>query len=591
MKSIKVSRWDLSELVNDPKDIDYKIKNIEKHIEEIERKKGLLKNDITIEEFKSIINLVEEIYEELVKINAYAHLSHAADLRSDEIIALVNRIDRFSADINNRLLFFDLWFKKNLDDENAMRLINGIDSMYKDYFKHKRLVAKYSLNEREEMIMNMLDVTGYIALIKLYDRITDTFEFVVEIKKDKKVIRKVFKNKEGLLRLVRSIDAREREGAYKALLKVYEKNYQVLGDIYNNIAIKWNDEFIKLRGYKTPISVRNIANNISDEVIDTLLHVCKNNAYIFQEYFKAKAKLLDMKRLRRYDIYAPLKSSKKFTYQDGIKLVLEAFGDFDDRFKRYAEMIFKTHVDYEIREGKRSGAFCYSTTPKLLPYVLLNFDGTSRSISTIAHEFGHAMHSILSSDKSILVHSPPLPLAETASVFAEMLLNDRLEKIVSKKDKIALIVEEIDDMYATVMRQAYFTLFEIEAHKSIINNSTIDDISDIYYNNLKDQFGSSILLTKEFRYEWLYIPHFYHTPFYCYAYSFGNLLTLSLYNEYKLDNKGFKEKYFAILNTGGSRKSEDILLEHGFDISKSEFWNNGFSIINEKINELKSLVY
>ncbi|MEM4237505.1 MAG: M3 family metallopeptidase, partial [Candidatus Nitrosocaldaceae archaeon] len=207
------------------------------------------------------------------------------------------------------------------------------------------------------------------------------------------------------------------------------------------------------------------------------------------------------------------------------------------------------------------------------------------------HEFGHAMHSILSSDKSILVHSPPLPLAETASVFAEMLLNDRLEKIVSKKDKIALIVEEIDDMYATVMRQAYFTLFEIEAHKSIINNSTIDDVSDIYYNNLKDQFGSSILLTKEFRYEWLYIPHFYHTPFYCYAYSFGNLLSLSLYNEYKLDNKGFKERYFAILNTGGSRKSEDLLLEHGFDISKSEFWNNGFSIINEKINELKSLVY
>ncbi|RMF31640.1 MAG: M3 family oligoendopeptidase [Candidatus Nitrosothermus koennekii] len=587
---VTLGRWSLDELIKDPKSIDKELDKIEKQVKELENKKSILRNDISIDEFKDIIKRFEDLYEQLSKISGYVHLWYYSDLRSNQAAALVSKVERIIADISNRLLFFNLWFKKELDEENANRLINGMDKQYRDYLRHKRLLAKYTLSEKEEKIINILEVTGSHALVKVYDKITDTFEFIVSIKKDGKIIKRRFKNKEKMLTLVRSTKPEEREGAYKALLTTYGKNSMVLGEIYSNIATKWYDEYVKLRGYNSPISVRNVSNNIDDTTVDTLLKVCRVNANIFQDYFRIKAKLLDVKRLRRYDIYAPLKAQKKFSYEQAVKLVLDAFNEFDHRFRKYAEDIFKKkHVDSELREGKRSGAFCYTVTPKILPYVLLNFDGTSRGVSTIAHEFGHAMHSIISSDKSILVHDAPLPLAETASVFAEMLLNDRLERIVSKKDRISLLVEEIDDMYATILRQSYFTLFEIDAHNKIIDNATIDDVSKIYLNNLREQFGNSIRLSDDFKYEWLYIPHFYHTPFYCYAYAFGNLLALSLYQEYKSGNKGFNEKYFSILNAGGSRKPESLLLEHGFDISKEEFWNKGFELIRSKIDELKAL--
>lgn len=586
---VALSRWSLDELVSDPKTIDKKLIKIERQVKELEEKKSVLRNDISIDEFKDIIKRFEILYEELSKISGYVHLWYYSDLRSSEAAALVSKIERIMTDICNRLLFFNLWFKKELDDANANRLIEGMDEQYRDYLRHKRLLARYTLSEKEEKIINLLDVTSSYALIKIYDKITDSFEFTVKIRKGKKVIERRFKNKEKMLTLVRSSKSEEREGAYKALLEKYGKHSMILGEIYNNIVIKWNDEYIKLRDYKTPISVRNVSNNIDDETVDTLLKVCRDNSKIFQDYFKIKAKLLGMKRLRRYDIYAPLKA-QKFSYQDAVKLVIDAFNAIDPRLAEYAKQIFdKKHVDSELREGKRSGAFCYTVTPKLLPYVLLNFDGTSRSVSTIAHEFGHAMHSIISSDKSILVHDAPLPLAETASVFAEMLLNDKLESIVSKKDKIALLAEEIDDMYATILRQSYFTLFEIDAHKSIIDNATIDDVSKIYLNNLREQFGNSIRLSNDFKNEWLYIPHFYHTPFYCYAYSFGNLLAFSLYQEYKLEGRAFIDKYFSILSAGGSKKPENLLLEHGFDISKEAFWQNGFDLIRSKIDELKHL--
>jgi oligoendopeptidase F len=179
-------------------------------------------------------------------------------------------------------------------------------------------------------------------------------------------------------------------------------------------------------------------------------------------------------------------------------------------------------------------------------------------------------------------------LAETASVFAEMLLNDKLAEKMSKKERKLLLAEEIDDMYATIMRQAFFTLFEIEAHDAIgEKNATIDQVSEIYLNNLKQQFGNSLAVTDDFQYEWLYIPHFYHTPFYCYAYSFGNLLVLSLYQQYKLEGKSFVPKYFNILAAGGSRKPENLLKDNGIDITKEEFWQKGFDLVKEKVEQLK----
>jgi oligoendopeptidase F len=420
---------------------------------------------------------------------------------------------------------------------------------------------------------------------------TNNFEFTVIKKRGNKKIIKTFKNKEKLLSLIRSPKANEREYAYKALLKTYEKNSGVLGDIYQNLVTQWRDENISIRGFNSAISVRNIYNNIDDATVETLLSVCKENAHLFHDYFLEKARLIGVKKLRRYDLYAPISNSNihKFTFKNAAKLVLDTFYKFDPRFGTYTERLFKeNHIDSEIRNGKTGGAFCYTVSPQRTPYVLLNFDRTMRDVSTMAHEFGHAIHSIFASNKPILVSHAPLPLAETASVFGEMILNEEIYKKLNGEKKQIFLAEQIDDMYATIMRQAFFTIFEIEAHKHIVEQSvTIDNISNLYIDNLKAQFGNSIRISDDFKWEWLYIPHFYHSPFYCYAYSFGNLLVLSLYQQYREEGKSFISKYLKILSAGGSEKPETLLKDSGFDITKSSFWQQGFDLIKTKIKILK----
>src|SRR5688500_11478303 len=218
--------------------------------------------------------------------------------------------------------------------------------------------------------------------------------------------------------------------------------------------------------------------------------------------------MIEIRKLHRYHLYAPISNkasdSKKFTYGKAVETVLDSFGDFDPQFRRLAERVFaENHIDSEIRKAKRGGAFCYTVNPKLTPYVLLNFDGQTRDVSTLAHEFGHAIHSMLASEMPIMVSHAPLPLAETASVFAEMLLNEKLAEGLTKKERRILLAEQIDDMYATIMRQAYFTIFEVDAHKEIAENSaTIDSVSKLYLENLKEQFGNSIVINPDFQWEW-----------------------------------------------------------------------------------------
>ncbi|HEY7733388.1 MAG TPA: M3 family oligoendopeptidase, partial [Nitrososphaera sp.] len=390
-------------------------------------------------------------------------------------------------------------------------------------------------------------------------------------------------------------DYSTREAAYKSLFEVYIKNRGVLGEIYQNVVIQWRDEAISMRGYKSPISVRNIANNLEDATVEALLAVCRKNAGLFQEYFRIKAKVLGLKKLRRFDLYAPMNSKasgeRRFTYGKAVNTVLETFGDFEDKFRTMAEQVFsERHVDSEIRKAKRGGAFCYTVSPGITPYVLLNFDGRARDVSTIAHEFGHAIHSMMASEMPIMVSHAPLPLAETASVFAEMLLNEKLAEKLSGKERLFLLAEHIDDLYATIMRQAFFTIFEVDAHRMIAENSaTIDEVARHYSDNLMEQFGDSVSISPDFQWEWTYIPHFYHTPFYTYAYSFGNLLVVSLYRQYKVEGRSFVPRYLKILSAGGSRKPEDLLMEAGIDISRQRFWQQGFDYVSEAIQQLKTL--
>ena len=591
--NIKVGKWDLTDLVDDSLKTksDLLVENIKRKVKEFENNREILKRDLGITIFEGLLRKIENILEDLSIVNSFAQLKYAADTSSNEAASLVLQTEKLSSEISNKILFFDLWFKKELDENNAQRLVDSIFPVYREFLKYKRLLAKYSLNESEEKIINTLEVTGPSALVKIYDRMTNNFEFTIIRKRGKKKVIRTFTNKEKLISLIRSPKAKEREFAYKALFKTYEKNSGVLGEIYQNLVTQWKDENISIRGFKSPISVRNIYNNIDDTTIETLLSVCRKNVTMFHDYFKEKAKLIGVKKLRRYDLYAPIssKNTPKFTFKNATKLVLDTFSRFDPRFGTYTERLFKeSHIDSEIRNGKTGGAFCYTVSPRRTPYVLLNFNGIMRDVSTMAHEFGHAIHSMFAYDKPILVSHAPLPLAETASVFGEMLLNEEIYKKLNREKKKIFLAEQIDDMYATIIRQAFFTIFEIEAHKNIVKQSvTIDNISEYYMNNLKAQFGDSIHISDDFRWEWLYIPHFFHTPFYCYAYSFGNLLVLSLYQQYREDGNSFISKYIKILSAGGSEKPETLLSDSGFNISDASFWQQGFDLIQMKINKLK----
>jgi len=581
--------WDLTKLVKNPKSPAFQkqIKELEKQAIKFEKIKSKLNPKISSANFKNILQQVEEISENMSRIGGYASLSYSSNTQSDEATSLMSRMSKLGSEISNKILFFDLWWKTQVDEKNAKRLMKDAGEL-REYLSHKRLFAKYALSEPEEKIINTLDVTGISALVKLYDKITNSYEYKMKIGNKNKVL-----TREELTNYVRSTNPKIRETAYKTILGKYIENKGVIGEIYQNIVRNWKDEGIEIRGYKSPISMRNIGNDVDDKTIESLLAVCRKNSPVFQKFFQQKAKMLKLKKLRRYDVYAPATANikeKNYTYDKSVKLVFESLGKFSSTLEDYARKVFnENHVDSEIRQGKRDGAFCSTLSPKRTPFVLVNFTGKSRDVFTLAHELGHAVHSQAAQDRSILVQDAPLPLAETASTFSELLLYDNLSDKISNNEKKIMLSEKIDDLYATILRQSFFTIFEVDAHKQIGNGTTIDEISKLYLQNLKEQFGNSVTLSDDFAIEWSCIPHFYHTPFYCYAYSFGNLLALSLFQRYKKEGKDFVPAYINILAAGGSKKPEKLLSEYGFDIRSPKFWQEGFDYVKEQVKALSAL--
>ncbi|MCH7967040.1 MAG: M3 family oligoendopeptidase [Thaumarchaeota archaeon] len=589
MSEYHVGRWDLSELTKNPKGPAFQkqIMEVEKQARKFEKIKLKLDPKMSSKKFMSILQQVEEMSEKMSKIGGYASLSYSSDTQSDEATSLMTKMSKLGSEISNKILFFDLWWKTQVDEKNAQRLMRDTGELT-EYLLHKRLFAKYALSEPEERIINTLDVTGISALVKIYDKITNAYEYKMKIGNKTKIL-----TREELTNYVRSTNPKIRETAYKTILTKYTKNKGVIGEIYQNIVLNWRDEGIEIRGYETPISMRNIGNDVDDKTIESLLSVCKKNSGIFQKFFVQKAKMLKMKKLRRYDLYAPAAANikeKNYTYDKSVKLVFESLGKFSETLEEFARKVFnENHIDSSVRHEKRDGAFCSTLSPKITPFVLVNFTGKSRDVFTLAHELGHAVHSQAAQNRSILIQDAPLPLAETASTFSELLLYDNLSNKISDDEKKLMLSEKIDDLYATILRQSFFTIFEVDAHKQIGNGTTVDEISKTYLQNLKEQFGNSVSLSEDFAIEWSCIPHFYHTPFYCYAYSFGNLLALSLFQRYKKEGKDFVSSYINILAAGGSKKPEKLLSEYGFDIRSPKFWQEGFDYVDDQVKALSSL--
>ncbi|MGZ9166085.1 MAG: M3 family oligoendopeptidase, partial [Anaerolineales bacterium] len=441
----------------------------------------------------------------------------------------------------------------------------------------------------EERMINLKDVNGIDAMVNLYEMITNQFTFKMEVNGQIETL-----TRDQLSSYFSSPSAEVRAGAYQELYRVYVENSTVLAQMYIHRARDWHTEGIELRGFSSPISARNVENDLPDEVVETLLSVCRKNADVFQRYFKMKAQWLGLPsgKLRRYDIYAPLTpSEKKFDYAIAKQMVMDSYRAFSPDAAKLAQRVFdENHLDSEIRAGKRGGAFCYTAIPELTPWVLVNYDGNARDIATLAHELGHAVHAMLADHHSPLTQQASLPLAETASVFAEMQLTDQLLKQENDRSvRRDLLANALDDAYITVMRQAYFTVFERDAHEMINDNKSLDELTNHYLNNLREQFGDAVEVSDEFRWEWLAIPHFYQSPFYTYAYSFGQLLVLALYQQYRLEGETFIPGYLKILSYGGSESPMKILNEAGLDVTSTAFWQGGFDVIRNMIAELENL--
>ncbi len=274
-----------------------------------------------------------------------------------------------------------------------------------------------------------------------------------------------------------------------------------------------------------------------------------------------------------------------------LKWFLMRFAHFEPRIAELAARVFKeNHLDSEVRKGKRGGAFCSTITPALTPWVLLNYQSRPDDVATMAHELGHAVHSMLASDHSLFTSQASLPLAETASTFGEMLLIDRL--LAEETDEAVrrdLLFRQVDDAYATILRQAFFALFERQAHELVSQGASVEDLANAYMENLKTQFGDAVEVSDEFRWEWVSIPHIYQVPFYVYAYTFGQLLVLALYQQYQIEGESFKPRYLKILSAGGSESPVKVLAEAGIDIYQAEFWQGGFDVIKGLVDELEAI--
>lgn len=576
-------RWDLSDLVKKaPIDVERSLVELGKLVGQIEAARPQLQANMAVSDFLAILKLTESIAETSNRLGAFAYLWFSENTKDAKARSFKSRVEERLTALNNRLLFFDLWWQ-GVDSLNAERLMAEAGDL-RYHLETIRRYKAHTLSEAEEKIINVKNVTGRSAVNTLYDVVTNGLTFTLTVDGKKRTL-----NREQLMRYVRSPQASVRQSAYQELYRVFSTQRDLIGEIYRTLVSDWKSENVELRAFSSPITVRNLGNDVPNQAVDALLATCAKNAETFQAYFKLKAKACKISSMSRYHIYAPHRTEpKKYRYADAVTMVIEAYRGFSPQLADLAEEVFRAkHIDAPTRPGKLGGAYCYSVAPGLTPYVMLNFTGEARDVATMAHELGHAIHGMMAKDHSVFTFHATLPLAETASVFGERILSDALMSQEPKKTvRQGLLVNQLDDIYATILRQAYFVRFEKLAHQMIADGATADQLAQTYLAELRQQFGKSVKVPDEFQWEWLSIPHLFASPFYCYAYSFGNLLVLALYRMYKEQGTSFVPKYLQLLSTGGSQSPQDILSKVGVDMTSEAFWQSGFDTIKEMVNDL-----
>ena len=582
-------KWNLDDILKKG-EFDNLFADLKKDSEILESWVEKLKPDISEKKFEEFLNFDEEMSIKMARMGYLPSLMESTNQKDSEAKFLRAKTEKLELKISETAVKLSMWLKGQrepiLDDKNAKRLFAVIKDL--EYgLTYAREKAKHSLSEEIENIIINKDLNGIQTVSELREMMETEIEY--ELKIGKKI--KKINTQSELLSLVHSPKEKVRKAAYKELLSKQKKNIHKFFAAYSAIVKDWGYEG-KLRKYDSAIEMRNVANDVSNESINELLEACTRNKDVFEKFFKWKAREMKKNKLERHDIYAPLdKKDIKIERDEAVKLVVDSLTKFCPKFGQYAqEIINLEHIDWMPKKDKRGGAFCATVAPQIKPYVLLNFMGKVRDVSTLAHELGHGIHSMYASEHYPSTQQAPLPLAETASTLAEMILFDEiLNRETDNKVKKSLLSEKMGDSYATILRQNYFILFEIEAHKIIPDGIKVEDLSKLYLKNLKEQFGSSVRVDNSFQYEWSYVSHIFDSPFYCYAYNFGELLALGLYKRYKDDPKLWLPRIENILSAGGSENPQQLLMRNGIDVRSPSFWNDSFDIIRSWQNELDAL--
>lgn len=578
--------WNLSDLYASPDDdaLESDKKRLRKLADKYADKYKGKVDQLSAKEHADALREYEQIISLAGKIGSYAQLIWSTNTEDPALGKLLQESRELGSEIRQKLVFFDVeWLK--VDDEKASELIASDElKRWKHYLVTSRRYKEYTLNEEAEKVMSAKSVTSRSAWNRYFDETLGAarFELDGESLTEQQVLSKLHQP-----------DRELRKRAHQSLTDTFRDHSRTLTFVFNTIlADKYTND--KLRGYESWITSRNLANEIDQSTVDSLIDTVTGKSELVQRYYKLKRSLLGYDKLYDYDRYAPLANNRKqISWQQARENVLESYGDFHPEMKRVAGKFFdKQWIDAAIRPGKRGGAYSASTVTSVHPYVFMNYDGQLRDVQTLAHELGHGVHQYLSREQGELQASTPLTTAETASVFGEMLVFNRLmEALDDPEEKLALLMSKIDDTIATVFRQVSMNRFEDKIHSArrTSGEQTTEQFSDMWYETQKDLYGESVEITDEYRLWWCYIPHFLHTPGYVYAYAFGELLVLALYNAYRSGQPGFEESYLDLLKAGGSDWPHELVKKIGIDIRDREFWQQGLSLFEGMIEQAEEL--
>ena len=579
--------WDLSEIykgINDPK-----IKNDLNEIRKLSKAfkvkwKGKI-NNLNSNEFIECIGHYQNLNEHLYKIGTRSSLMFATNMEDPEISRYNSTISDEVTEIFSSLIFVTLELCKIDDDLINDWMSNANAKTWLPYINILRKRNPYLLDPLVEEMLIEKSATGRSAWVRLFDETSASLRFPFG---------KEMVSEAEILNYLSDSDSKKRKIAGKSLSETLDKNKRIFGMILNVIS---RDRYIEdnKRGFKRTMSSRNLDNDVEDSVVDSLVKtVDEAMPQLTHRYYKWKAKQFGKIKIDWWDRNAPLPETvdKTIEWSEAKSIVLESFASFHPKISNTANLFFKNNwIDAPVRQGKASGAFAHPSVPSLHPYVLVNYQGKIRDVMTLAHELGHGVHQILAAKNGLLMAETPLTLAETASVFGEMLVFRKLLDDSSLEQKKQLLAGKIEDMLNTVVRQIGFHQFEVKFHEARIKSElTPDEISDIWMATQSHAVGPSVNLSDDYRSLWAYIPHFVHTPFYVYAYAFGDSLVNALWYSYQNSDKEiFSKKYIDMLTAGGTKSHGELLKPFNLSAYDSSFWGKGVSMISGLMDELENL--